>query len=62
MKWFLQVGCYEVFGKSVADRLEVLIPILAATFVLQVINPNKQGGGVNSSHTSLHPVGLKLVN
>ena len=33
-----------MFGKSVADRLEVLIPILAATFVLQVINPNKQGG------------------
>ena len=51
-----------MFGKSVADRLEVLIPILAATFVLQVINPNKQEGGVNSSHTSLHPVGLKLVN
>lgn len=32
-----KVGCYEVFGKSVADRLEVLIPILAATFVLQVL-------------------------
>ena len=33
---FMQSGCYEVFGKSVGDRLEVLIPILAGTFILQV--------------------------
>jgi hypothetical protein len=30
-------GCFEVFGKSVADRLEILIPIVAGTFALQIL-------------------------